>query len=336
MSIDVEDLPAGVYDVFIGGVNRISFTAMNRGADNGNEIEFTNRQSDVSRDCSADAEGGKAFLGFDPSGLVVEIKQNGTTLLSGIVPIIDPNDPMANMNTKEFPKQNVELPMTPVDPTTESEAEISFKSSQKGADFEVRAKGLPAGDFDIIVNNTKVANFSVNAKGKGKVRFTSRVRNTMLSAKAQGNHLPLNFDPAGATIRIVQGATDFFTATLVADALPGVAGAGEIEANLAPTGAQAGGRGDLTYETSTNLTEFDVEIEGVTPGTYDVFVDGVSVGMIVAAPSSEGVTGEIVFSSNPLASDPNEVALTFDPFGKTIQIMQAGVVILGGDFPAAP
>lgn len=312
LKIEVEDLPAGAYDVFIGGVNRGSLTVVATIDGLDGEIEYRNRPSND-----------KVFLDFDPAGLAVEIQQNGTALLAGVVPDIDINDPAAAA-LSDFPSQKVEVEMVNTGVAPEAEAELRFRSKKNKADFELRVKDLPAGTYELIVNDVVVASVVYDGKGKEKLRF---------STKPRGDRLALDFDPANATVRLAKDDVDFFTATLVAEDLPDLDGAGEVEIDLSSTGVQAGAKGKAKFEDKDDRDDFSVEIEDVAAGAYDLLVDGVKVATIVAAPTSDGVEGKVEFRSLP-NDDPEKLDLTFDPRGKLIQIVLNGEVILGGVLPA--
>lgn len=316
LKIEIEDVPLGAYDVVIDGILRGSLTVVTTMDGPEGELEFRNRASDS-----------KIFLDFDPAGLVVQIQQADVTLLAGVVPDLDINDPASANHEDKFPKQKLKIDMTPtVAAGPDAKGKIKYKSNQKGADLDLKAKDFPEGTYDLVVNDVVITSFFYKGRGQGQLRFSTRPR---------GQSLPLNFDPAGATFRIVQGDTDFFTATLTAAVpLPAVAGPGELEVELAPTGVQPLASGEAEYEEEPDKKEFSVEIEDVTPGTYDLFVDGINVGMIIATSTSEGVKGEIEFR-NPLGDDLGKTLLNFDPRGKTVQVLQGGVVILGADFPTS-
>jgi hypothetical protein len=316
LKIEIEDVPLGAYDVVIDGILRGSLTVVTTMDGPEGELEFRNRASDS-----------KIFLDFDPAGLVVQIQQADVTLLAGVVPDLDINDPASANHEDKFPKQKLKIDMTPtVAAGPDAKGKIKYKSNQKGADLDLKAKDFPEGTYDLVVNDVVIMSFFYKGRGQGQLRFSTRPR---------GQSLPLNFDPAGATFRIVQGDTDFFTATLTAAVpLPAVAGPGELEVELAPTGVQPLASGEAEYEEEPDKKEFSVEIEDVTPGTYDLFVDGINVGMIIATSTSEGVKGEIEFR-NPLGDDLGKTLLNFDPRGKTVQVLQGGVVILGADFPTS-
>ncbi|RMD61755.1 MAG: hypothetical protein D6824_07650, partial [Planctomycetota bacterium] len=162
LKIEVEDLPAGEYDVFIGGVDRGAITVVATVDGLEGEIEFRNRPAN-----------GKVFMDFDPAGLAVEIQQNGTALLAGVVPDIDINDPAAAA-LSGFPSQKVEVEMVNTGAAPEAEAELRFRSKKNKADFELRVEDLPAGTYELIVNDVVVASVVYDGKGKEKLRFSTR------------------------------------------------------------------------------------------------------------------------------------------------------------------
>ncbi len=313
LKVEIEDMPLGTYDVIIGGIFRGSLTVVGTVDGMEGELEFRNR-----------ADRDKVLLDFSPGGKVVQIQQAGITLLAGVVPDLSFDDPVAGNSQDTFPKQKLKIDMIPTAAAgPKSNAQIRYKSNRKGADLELRAKNFPSGTYELVVDDVVITSFFYKGRGNAKLKFSSRPR---------GNRLPLTFDPSGATFRIVQDATDFFRSTVTAKPLPGVSGAGELEVRLAPTGVQLLASGKAEYEVKLGREKFSVEIEDVISGTYDLFVDGVNVGVITAVPTSEGVEGEIEFR-NPRGDDPDKILLTFDPRGKTIQVMQGDVVILGTEFP---
>ena len=94
---------------------------------------------------------------------------------------------------------------------------------------------------------------------------------------------------------------------------------------LLSTDVIPGASGDADFDLSSDEVEFDVEIEDVPVGTYELQVGGVTRGMIDVVDTPSGPEGEIEFGSPP---DPDEVLLDFDPRGQDIDVLDNGVVIL--------
>lgn len=94
---------------------------------------------------------------------------------------------------------------------------------------------------------------------------------------------------------------------------------------LLSTGVIAGASGDADFELNSSEVEFDVEIEDVPVGAYELQVGGVTRGTIEVVETANGPEGEIEFGSPP---DADEVLLDFDPRGQAIDVLDNGVVIL--------
>jgi hypothetical protein len=94
---------------------------------------------------------------------------------------------------------------------------------------------------------------------------------------------------------------------------------------LLSTGVIPGASGDADFDLSSDEVEFDVEIEDVPVGAYELRVGGVTRGTIDVVDTPSGPEGEIEFGSPP---DPDEELLDFDPRGQEIEVLDNGVVIL--------
>jgi len=95
-------------------------------------------------------------------------------------------------------------------------------------------------------------------------------------------------------------------------------------AQLTPTDLAQGGRASTNLEIDENgKQEFKVKIENVPPGTYDVLVNGILVGSIDATSGK----GKIEFASAP---DKDELPLSFDPAGATVEIRLADALVFSG------
>jgi len=86
-------------------------------------------------------------------------------------------------------------------------------------------------------------------------------------------------------------------------------------------------------ETRTTRTEFSVELEDFTAGTYTLNVGGTERGTIDVVAVEGGTEGEIEFRDPP---EPNHFDLDFDPRGQSVQILQNGAVLISGTFPTEP
>ncbi len=74
--VEIEDVPAGAYELFVGGENRGTITVTDTGGETEGEIEFDTEPDDP----------GEILLDFDPRGKIIEIEQGGTVFLSRAFP----------------------------------------------------------------------------------------------------------------------------------------------------------------------------------------------------------------------------------------------------------
>lgn len=88
--------------------------------------------------------------------------------------------------------------------------------------------------------------------------------------------------------------------------------------------------GDATLEERRHRTDFEVEVEDLDPGQYDVFVAGLFVGQLTVNPVVGGTEGSLEFSSHAATG---KLPLGFDPRGKSIEVRLGATVLLSGSFP---
>jgi hypothetical protein len=82
-AVEVEDLPAGSYELVVGGVGRGLIAVVDTGAGIQGEIEFE----------AADDTPHPLVLDFDPLGSLMEIRAGGTTFFSDILDGVSPAPP---------------------------------------------------------------------------------------------------------------------------------------------------------------------------------------------------------------------------------------------------
>jgi len=99
----------------------------------------------------------------------------------------------------------------------------------------------------------------------------------------------------------------------------------EQRIDLAPARADITGSGHADYEERADRTEFSVEAEDLTDGSYRIIVGGVDQGELVVSMS----IGETEFRS-PV--ETGKVLLTFDPRGEVVEVHDGqGAVLTSGD-----
>ena len=105
----------------------------------------------------------------------------------------------------------------------------------------------------------------------------------------------------------------------------------EIETDLENTGPDPDASGEAEYEADGDRRTFEVEVEDLDAGTYQVVVDDTTRGEIDVTTTDDGTEGEIEFRSPPESGHP---ALDFTPVGKRVEVVQNGTVFLETDFPS--
>ena len=175
--VDVEDLTAGGYAVFVAGTLVGAF------------------------DVDSDGEGRLRLEGeplpFDPRGKTVEVKSDpaGVVFFRG-------DFPRSKDRARRKFKVREDFVNTGVDPDAAGRAKLRVKRGRTR--FQVKAKDLPRGSYDLVVGDTRVADIQLAPEDdepdeiEGKVKFDSRF--------ARGGVRLLTFDPLCKSLAISQTA----------------------------------------------------------------------------------------------------------------------------------
>jgi hypothetical protein len=185
----------------------------------------------------------------------------------------------------------------------------------------VKLTGLtPAADYSFLVGSIPEASFRADSDGRARLRFAT---------KGGGDRQPLDFDVRGKTVSVTDGS-----GATVLQAV--ISGRGEVEgarvSERAALTLQAGavGRARARYELREDgRAEFRVDLNGVTGSGFTIFVNGINRGAITL----RGKNGTARFESDAEPGD-DEQALTFDPRGAIIEILQGDVVRFRGRLEA--
>jgi cytochrome c oxidase assembly protein Cox11 len=301
MTIATRGLDAGTYTVRVDGVPEGSLVSTGRSA----RARFTT---------SATPGLGQA-LDFDPRGKEIEIGDDGGGALRVEVSGTNPDSPGTTLEER-----------TSITPTgaapTGGKAEAHFRLRRDGRkSFEVQLRGVPNGAYQIFVDGVDRGTILV-VLGRGTIEFDS----------ADPPEPVLDFDPRGVTLDVAQSGTVLFSGPFAAQS-PGVnvCDASQTSLFLTPTAAGAGGKAELRFRTRSDCEkDFQVEIEDVPAGPYDVLVNEAVVGSITAAadPVTGEIDGEIEFDTD--ADDPDELPLSFDPANAMVEIRQGAALYFSG------
>lgn len=214
------------------------------------------------------------------------------------------------------------------------QAKVEFEERVDRSEFSVELEDVAAGTYSIRVGGqprgTVVASASANGI-RGEVEFRSPV---------EAGKILLDFDPRGQLVEVVQGAAVVFSGTLGTGGNGGGTGGGgappfgnaDYTLVLEPQGNDGP---ELKAELSqrSDRVEFQVELEDVAAGPYELRVDGSVRGTITVVAVPGGTEGELEFR-NPV--EPGKLQLDFDPRGRSVEVRSAGNVVFSGLFPATP
>jgi hypothetical protein len=198
---------------------------------------------------------------------------------------------------------------------------VDFRSSKGKSRFRLRIKkGPPSHELEIIVNGVNRGSVTTSAGGSASVQFQS----APVSRKSR----LLDFDPRGKIVEIQDVGDDKLLTNETGDDSHPPGSSLDERANLTATGVQPAASGHALLRERKGRLNFNVEVEDVTDGVYDLIVEGVVRGTITVLAGR----GEIEFA-NP-TDDIAKLPLDFDPLGKLIQIAQGSSIILTGSLLA--
>jgi hypothetical protein len=207
-SVEVEKLPAGRYELRVGGAEKASLAvnALGRG-----KAEFSTRRSGADRM--------KLPLDFDPSGQLIEVAQGGSVFLSVVFPNVT-GDGGGGIgggtggsgggsgsgggvgNGGGVPadqRTRVDLVSTGAIARAKGYAEYRVDSGR--IRFKVEIEDVPAGSYPVFVDGAQRATLvaarnAASGEIEGQVEFDTRT---------EAGKLPLNFDPRGKLVAVSDG-----------------------------------------------------------------------------------------------------------------------------------
>ena len=218
-----------------------------------------------------------------------------------------------------------------------------FEERSDRTEFKVEAEDVPDGNYRIFVGGIDRGGLIVTL-GQGETEFRS---------PAEAGKILLTFDPRGQLIEVhdAQGAILTSGDTTIGPGNGGGddddngggdddddnggnnGGESEIEVDLSNTGVYPLASGDARHRVRSDRVDFQVEIEDVPVGGYELRVGGASVGTIQVVVLQDGsVEGELEFR-DPV--EPGKLPLNFDPRGQTIEVLEGSTVIMETLFPSS-
>ena len=195
--------------------------------------------------------------------------------------------------------------------------------------FSVEIEDVAAGASTLTVGG--VVRGTINAtlvagKVKGELEFES---------KLEPGHKLLNFDPRGQTIEISSAAGVFFSHLFGSGSGGPTGGTSgtvtpfDVTVALTSSGADSNATAKAEYKRDGDLS-FEVELEDLAVGSYDLLVGGVVRGSISVVNGSKGTRGKLQFESEP---KPGQPTLNFEVAGQEIFVQQGATVFFTRTFP---
>jgi len=175
----------------------------------------------------------------------------------------------------------------------------------------VDARGIPAGDYRLLVDGVEVAVFSPNPGGNAKLDFRTKPGKGKGPKKVKPHQKKqqLDFDPRRKLVEVqLEDGTPMFAGPMLAqvDGL-NVCSESAVESALTGAGAETGTvRREVESDCETAL---EVAVSDVTAGSYDLYVDGNLVVSFDAADDGGTVVGGARFDPTPDSAE--EFALDF-------------------------
>ena len=188
-------------------------------------------------------------------------------------------------------------------------AKAVFRSTADGRQrLQIEVEHAPPGTYAVFVAGIE----------RGSLVAPAGIGELELGDDGAGSP-PLDFDPQAAQIDLVLSGAIVFSGVLMAT-VPDMNSCEPSELRRRLTPGQ-GGEASARMRTRDDCDrDFEVEIEDVAAGSYQLRVGGIVRGTIVAAldPARGRVRGEIEFDTD--SDEATELPLDFDPLGQSIEI----------------
>ncbi|MCB9838732.1 MAG: hypothetical protein H6813_05285 [Phycisphaeraceae bacterium] len=207
-------------------------------------------------------------------------------------------------------------------------------------EFKVEIEDIAVGAYDLYVNDTHRGVLNAVAV-PGGVEAEIEFRDP-----PQPGKIPLDFDPLGASVEIRQDGIAILSGVSPnlggansddnSNSNPGSPGSGDLNkqkssAFLFATDEFPPARGDMKLNVSKKKGKLIIKTLMLPAGDYDVLCDGIAVGSITS--KGRKGKGKASFSTKP---GNNDQAMSFDPVGALVQIVQDNLIFLEGTIDGQP
>jgi|GEM_PF-5209923 len=334
--------PGATYTLTLDGVAEATFTASTKGSVHADFRNHTRgRGGDDGGDDQGDdnlvpatvPHGTKLPLTFDPRGHQLALSDGTNDVLTMVYSGEgEPDDIRVDERTS----------LAPVDTTTSTHGRVELRYlEQKNQDrFIVHFNAMDRGNYQLFIDGELQAEVDLT-RGRSDQRTFELLKNPRLIARSKGHgnshgnshgqskKLDLDFDPRGLVVDVVKDGVITFSGVMKAQ-IPGLGDvfAGASTTTLTNTGADADAAGTADVNLAPDGTEtLTVAVSALPAGDYEVWVGGMLRGTVTVTGTEPASSGQIVFSTNPSAS---ESLLNFDVLGAAVEIRQGATVFLTG------
>ena len=223
------------------------------------------------------------------------------------------------------------------------DARINFVRRPDASEFRVELSKLPAGRYELLVDDIVKADATVTADSQGQTRGSMLLRSPALPFTYELDFIPpfavmtlrgadpvnsdylQTFSFAGPIQPIVSGNDFGFSASTQSALNEAAVLPNQVTGQLRSLNSNF--RFNVERSNSGRLNELRIQADGIEAGTYGVFVNGERFGKIaVTQPANEKSFGEIIFRS-PVSA--GAYPLEFQPAGALIEFRRAGVTDYG-------
>ncbi len=198
-SVEIEDVPAGTYQLWVAGVMRGNLSATLKNGQVKGELEFRNP-----------SESGKLPLTFDPRGQLIEVKTVAGTFFSHLFGGGSGSGGNGGNTVATVPIL-IQLPLFSSGAAANASAKVDFKRDDRGRrSFEVEIEDAPLGSYSLLVGGIArgVINVITDPNGtRGQIEFEN---------ESKPGKLLLDFDPLGQFVEISRDGVTYFGRTLPA------------------------------------------------------------------------------------------------------------------------
>lgn len=338
-SVEIEDVPVGAYELLVAGNVVGTINVVNTTSGTEGEIEFN---------AGDDHPDGELPLTFDPAGASIVIRKDGTVYFEGTLGSTGGTGGNTGGGSVTFPPEGptqIEENLAKTGAISGASGDAKFEIRDNGRrKFSVEIEDVPAGTYKLYIGGTlrgTIHAAAVVGGVEGEIEFSHGDDNPK-------GELPMTFEPRGQLIEIKNAAGEVIFSHLFGNgSAPGGSGGGsddnggsgnvaqptELKLPLISTGADSNASAEAKFRRKDNGDEdFEVEVEDVNVGSYELVVGGVVRATINVITVEGGTRGKVEFDSD--SPKAGELRLDFAVAGQEVIVRKGGTVYFSRVIPA--